>query len=354
MSYYIAKTVSGAFDSVVEDVTARLKAQGFGILTDIDVQATLKSKIGADMPKYRILGACKPRFAHEALKLEDKLGVLLPCNVIVRETSDKRVEVAGYRSRVLHGTNWQCRSTINCRGGAAPAVKCGLGRRDIRVRARGTDTSTCLFGVHSNSSVPIDRCSDGYVQVARLHGIGMRTWINNRRQDMKNSFYIAAIAAIAFLIQPTFAQQAVAPPAQSAPPQQSTPTPAEVDRQFAKMQELMTKMSEQMTKLQQTHDPQQRQQLLQEHWTTMQTAMGTMHGMWGGGMMGCCGGGHMMGGPMMGGGHMMMWSDYRNLTPEQLRERQYMMDRWMPMQQMMMDQMMQHQNWMMQPPPPSK
>jgi uncharacterized protein (DUF302 family) len=94
MSYYIAKTVSGAFDSVVDDVTARLKAQGFGILTDIDVQATLKSKLGADMPKYRILGACNPRFAHEALKLEDKLGVLLPCNVIVRETSDRRVEVA--------------------------------------------------------------------------------------------------------------------------------------------------------------------------------------------------------------------------------------------------------------------
>jgi uncharacterized protein (DUF302 family) len=58
------------------------------------VQATLKSKIGADTPKYRILGACNPRFAHEALKIEDKLGVLLPCNVIVRETADHRVEVA--------------------------------------------------------------------------------------------------------------------------------------------------------------------------------------------------------------------------------------------------------------------
>jgi len=64
------------------------------VLTDIDVQATLKSKIGADMPKYRILGACNPRFAHEALKLEDKVGVLLPCNVIVRETADGRVEIA--------------------------------------------------------------------------------------------------------------------------------------------------------------------------------------------------------------------------------------------------------------------
>jgi uncharacterized protein (DUF302 family) len=94
MSYYIAKTVSGPFDSVLGDVTARLKAQGFGVLSDIDVQATLKAKIGADMPKYRILGACNPQFAHEALKIEDKLGVLLPCNVIVRETSDMRIEVA--------------------------------------------------------------------------------------------------------------------------------------------------------------------------------------------------------------------------------------------------------------------
>ncbi len=94
MSYYIARTVSAPFDAVVSDITARLKAHGFGLLTDIDVQATLKAKIGADMPKYRILGACNPRFAHEALKIEDKLGVLLPCNVIVRETADGRVEIA--------------------------------------------------------------------------------------------------------------------------------------------------------------------------------------------------------------------------------------------------------------------
>jgi uncharacterized protein (DUF302 family) len=94
MSYYIAKTVNGPFDAVVAEVIEGLKAEGFGVLTDIDVQATLKSKLGADMPRYRILGACNPRFAHEALKREDKLGVLLPCNVIVRETADQRVEVA--------------------------------------------------------------------------------------------------------------------------------------------------------------------------------------------------------------------------------------------------------------------
>ncbi len=94
MSYYIAKTLAKSFDEVVADVTAQLKEQGFGVLTDIDVQGTLKAKIGADIRKYRILGACNPRIAHEALLKEDRLGVLLPCNVIVRETVDKRVEVA--------------------------------------------------------------------------------------------------------------------------------------------------------------------------------------------------------------------------------------------------------------------
>ena len=94
MSYYLAKTVDAPFDRVLAEVVERLKTEGFGILTDIDVQATLKSKLGADMAKYRILGACNPGFAHEALRKEDKLGVLLPCNVIVRETTDGRVEVA--------------------------------------------------------------------------------------------------------------------------------------------------------------------------------------------------------------------------------------------------------------------
>lgn len=95
MSYYIAKTVSMPFDAAVADVTEKLKEQQFGVLTDIDVQATLKSRIGAEFPRYRILGACNPRLAYEALRMEDRLGVLLPCNVIVRETADGKVEVAG-------------------------------------------------------------------------------------------------------------------------------------------------------------------------------------------------------------------------------------------------------------------
>jgi len=94
MSYYMSKTVRQPFEAVVADVIARLKENGFGVLTDIDVQATLESKIDVRIGKYRILGACNPRFAHEALQVENRLGVLLPCNVIVRETSDGRVEVA--------------------------------------------------------------------------------------------------------------------------------------------------------------------------------------------------------------------------------------------------------------------
>ena len=94
MNYYIAKDARQPFDQAVAQVIERLKVEGFGVLTDIDVSATLKSKIGAELPRYRILGACNPTLAYEGLKMEDKLGVLLPCNVIVRETADGRVEVA--------------------------------------------------------------------------------------------------------------------------------------------------------------------------------------------------------------------------------------------------------------------
>ena len=94
MAYYISSEVAGRFDQVVADVVARLKSEGFGVLSDIDVRAALKAKIGADLPAYRILGACDPKLAHDALKIESRLGVLLPCNLIVHQTAAGRVEVA--------------------------------------------------------------------------------------------------------------------------------------------------------------------------------------------------------------------------------------------------------------------
>jgi len=93
MTYYIAKTISGKFDDVISRVTEALKAEGFGVLTEIDVAATLKKKIDVDFRPYRILGACNPQMAYKALSAEDKIGVMLPCNVIVQQT-DKGVEVA--------------------------------------------------------------------------------------------------------------------------------------------------------------------------------------------------------------------------------------------------------------------
>lgn len=94
MSYYISRSTSRPFETVVADVLERLKAEGFGVLTDIDVQQTLKDKLGVAFPRYRILGACNPHLAHEGLKLESNLGVMLPCNVIVRESADGHVDVA--------------------------------------------------------------------------------------------------------------------------------------------------------------------------------------------------------------------------------------------------------------------
>jgi uncharacterized protein (DUF302 family) len=94
MSYYFAKTVTGkSFDDVVDNVTDALKNEGFGILTDIDIRETFKKKLDKDFCNYRILGACNPHLAHQALQAEDKIGTMLPCNVIVQQT-DSGVEVA--------------------------------------------------------------------------------------------------------------------------------------------------------------------------------------------------------------------------------------------------------------------
>ena len=94
MSYYFNKTVKGSFDNVITKVTDELKKEGFGILTEIDVQEILKKKLNVDFKKYEILGACNPPFAYEALKSEDKIGTMLPCNVIVIEQAPGQIEVA--------------------------------------------------------------------------------------------------------------------------------------------------------------------------------------------------------------------------------------------------------------------
>lgn len=94
MSYYLAKMLLVPFDEVVTRVTDALKTEGFGILTEIDVSATLKKKIGVDYPAYKILGACNPALAHEALLLENKVGTMLPCNVVVRDAGNGQIEVA--------------------------------------------------------------------------------------------------------------------------------------------------------------------------------------------------------------------------------------------------------------------
>ncbi|UCC63047.1 MAG: DUF302 domain-containing protein [Anaerolineae bacterium] len=94
MGYYLGKTIAASFDEAVARVTAELKKEGFGVLTEIDVKKTLKAKLDVDFRPYKILGACNPPLAYRALQAEDKIGVMLPCNVIVQEVAEGQVEVA--------------------------------------------------------------------------------------------------------------------------------------------------------------------------------------------------------------------------------------------------------------------
>lgn len=94
MSYYFSKILEMPFDEAIRHVTDALAGKGFGVLTTIDVRATLKNKLDVEFHPYTILGACNPRFAHEALQNEDKIGTMLPCNVIVQQIGEGQVEVS--------------------------------------------------------------------------------------------------------------------------------------------------------------------------------------------------------------------------------------------------------------------
>jgi len=94
MTYQLGVEISGEFDDVIDRTVAALKEEGFGVLMDLDIQATLKEKLGVEKSPYRILGACTPPLANQALDAEPDIGVLLPCNVVVRQLEDGKIRVA--------------------------------------------------------------------------------------------------------------------------------------------------------------------------------------------------------------------------------------------------------------------
>lgn len=94
MNYYFNKTVKGNFEDIIDKVSKELEKEGFGVLTDIDLKATFKKKLDVDFQNYRILGACNAPYAHKALTAEDKVGTMLPCNVIVQQLKDDSIEIA--------------------------------------------------------------------------------------------------------------------------------------------------------------------------------------------------------------------------------------------------------------------
>ncbi|HSR17518.1 MAG TPA: DUF302 domain-containing protein [Ignavibacteriaceae bacterium] len=94
MSYYFSKIISGSFEAALNKITEGLKQEGFGILTEIDVKEILKKKLDVDFKRYKILGACNPPFAYKALQEEDKIGTMLPCNVVIIEQGENEIEVS--------------------------------------------------------------------------------------------------------------------------------------------------------------------------------------------------------------------------------------------------------------------
>jgi len=162
---------------------------------------------------------------------------------------------------------------------------------------------------------------------------------------------MAAGIALASAVSQAASKDTSAPQSSS---KSQPPAAAEFDKNLAQVQEQMKTMQAQMDQIRKTQDPQERQKLLEQHWATMQSAMTIMHGMWGPGIMGHGMGPGMMGGAgpeMMGGGWGHMGGYYSRLTPEQLRQRQYMTDQYLQMQQEMMNNMMWQQQYRGAPPP---
>lgn len=100
MAYYFSKTLQTSFSDAVEKVTAALLAEGFGVISEIDLHEKIKLKLGVDFKRYRILGACNPAYAYKALQAEDKAGIVLPCNVLVIEQGENEIEIAAVNPTV--------------------------------------------------------------------------------------------------------------------------------------------------------------------------------------------------------------------------------------------------------------
>jgi len=235
-------------------------------------------------------------------------------------------------------------TTINVDAGSPPSMN----RRTISPMLLYRTWVICLAVALDQVTLPADDHTGSSIGLA-----GAATPL----EIFMNRIAVLALAAALNVAGPAIAQQPAAPQAVAKTP--AAPNAAEFDKQLSRLQDHFKQMQSYMERMQTTQDPQERQKLIQQHWDAMQAGMNLMHGTWGPGQgYGCCGGPGGMGqgmgpgmmmGPMMGWDHMRGY--YSGLNPDQLRQRQYMMDQYVPMQNMMMNHMMWHQQWQRLPAP---